>query len=498
MRRTSRSEHQTGSFSQLQRFVFAPSGQMAVRTAFTVRCRAFSVRVMNLCRHWIAATLAAWLLPGTPSALPQNPPVPGESATLIRDGLVIDVLAIETVPQTDILIKNGRIAAIGKTGTLTVPAGAVTVEASGKVIIPGIINARGLAGFVQSPRRPQDHFQRDEVLAQLGTYASYGVTTISTLGPDGSVLAEIRKAIGSELFARVARAVTPIRALAMSTPRAARFPAIRPAFEIVESPAAGRQAVDRLIAEGADLIEFLADADSGKRGDPGSVSTAVLKRAAHHGKRVMVVVPSEASATRLVLAGARIVAGSITDTDVSDAFVRLLLKSNVVYAPALTAESVGFEYGDDVPWLDDRFLRRSLQPGIVGTLRGPIRMQQALDPDRALKLRRFDTARRNLRRIHAASVEIGFASTSGFPGTFQGYSDYREAVLMNRAGMPTMSVIRAFSIGSATALGMEGQRGALCVGCLADLVILNANPLDNIHNLREIHAVLIGGRLSKL
>ena len=471
---------------------------MAVRTAFAVRCRASSVRVINLYRHWGTATLAVWLLPGTPPALPQHPPVPDRSATLIRDGLVIDVLAIETVPQTDILIKNGRIAAIGKTGTLTVPAGAVTVEASGKVIIPGIINARGLAGFVQSPRHPQDHFQRDEVLAQLGTYASYGVTMTSTLGPDGAVLAEIRKAVGSELFESVARVVTPIRALAMSAPGAARLPAIRPAFEIVETSAAGRHAVDQLIAEGADLIEFRADADSGNPGDFGSVSTAVLERAAHHGRRVMIVAPGEASAAELVRAGARIVAGSITDTVVTDAFMQLLLESNVVYAPALTAESVGFEYGDDVPWLDDRFLRRSLQPGIAGTLRGPTRMQQALDPDRALKLRRFATALRNLRRIQAAGVEIGFASTSGFPGTFQGYSDYREAVLMKRAGMSAMSVIRAFSIGSAKALGMGGQMGAISIGCLADLVILNANPLDNIHNLREIHAVLIGGRLAKL
>lgn len=471
---------------------------MAVWTAFTARSRASSVRLISLCRHRMSATLALWMLTGAPHALPQHPPAPGQSATLIRDGLVIDVLGVETVPHTDILVRNGRIAAVGKTGTLTVPAEAVTVEASGKVVIPGIINARGLAGFVQSPRRPQDHFRRDEVLAQLGTFASYGVTTTSTLGPDGAVLAEIRKAIGSELFESVARVVTPIRALATSTPRAARLPAIRPAFQIVESPAAGRQAVDQLIAEGADLIEFRADADSGKLGDPGSASMAVLERAAHHGRRVMIVAQGEASAAGLVQTGARIVAGSITDAVVSDAFVKLLLESNVVYAPALTAESVGFEYGDDVPWLDDRFLRRSLQPGIAGTLRGPTRMQQALDPDRALKLRRFATALRNLRRIQEAGVEIGFASTSGFPDTFQGYSDYREAVLMKRAGMSAMSVIRAFSIGSAKALGLEGQRGALRPGWMADLVILNANPLDNIHNLREIHAVFVGGRLAKL
>ena len=69
---------------------------------------------------------------------------------------------------------------------------------------------------------------------------------------------------------------------------------------------------------------------------------------------------------------------------------------------------------------------------------------------------------------------------------------------MKRAGLSPLEIVRAFSSGSATALGIERQRGALLPGRLADLVILNADPLDNIHNLRELHAVFVGGRLVKL
>ena len=53
-------------------------------------------------------------------------------------------------------------------------------------------------------------------------------------------------------------------------------------------------------------------------------------------------------------------------------------------------------------------------------------------------------------------------------------------------------------MGSAAALGIDHERGLLVPGYFADLVILNANPLENIHNLRELHAVFIGGHLSKL
>lgn len=445
-----------------------------------------------------AAAVAAWLLLAALPALAQGLPESDRSATLIRGAMLIDGQAAEALPQTDILIENGRIADIGPTGTLRAPRGVMIVDAAGKVVIPGIINLRGLAGFVQSPERPQDHFQRDETIAQLGKFAAYGVTTTVTLGPDGAALARIRRDIESGAVRSAARVVTPVRALATSGRGLPRHPGIRAAFQIVESPAEGRRAVDQLASEGAQLVELRAIPDPVRPGNLEAASTAIVERAAHHDLRAMVVTSSNRSASRLVRGGARIVASSITDGEVSDAFLSLLLETGTVYAPALSGETAGFEYGEYALWLNDRYLRRSLDSGISPLLRGPVRMQQALDPDRGLKLHKFDTARRNLRRIQAAGVEIGFASTSGFPGTFEGYSDYREAVLMRRAGIPAMSVIRAFSSGSAKALGIDRTGGALRPGSAADLVILNANPLDNIHNLREMHAVLIGGRLARL
>ena len=205
-----------------------------------------------------------------------------------------------------------------------------------------------------------------------------------------------------------------------------------------------------------------------------------------------------AAASALVQAGVDVLASSVRDREVSDAFVEDMVAAGVAYAPALLVEANAFQFGDLADWLNDRYLRRSLRAGIAGMLRGPVLIRQALDPDRALKGRRFDTARRNLRKLAAGGVRIAFASGSGYPGTFEGYSEYQEAVLMKRAGLTVTEVIRAFSHGSAAALGLEGERGTLEPGRLADLVILNASPLENIHNLRELHAVLVGGRLVRL
>lgn len=448
--------------------------------------------------RWRASVLATSILPLLSAGLTGSLGAESQPPTLIRDAVLIDGIAGEPASGTDILIEDGRIAKIGRTGSLKARTGTVVVEAAGKTVMPGIINVRGLAGLVRSPERPQNHFLRSETLAKLGAFAAYGVTTTATLAPEAAVPRRIQQDVESGRVRSVARPVTPVRALAMAVPNAARLPALRPAFEIVGSAGAGRRAVDSLQAEGAEYIELWDTSDHIESGGVASVSAAIVERASHHGLQVVVVASNEAAASQLVQAGARVVASSISDAVVSDSFISLLLVSDAVYAPALSAESAAFEYGGEAPWLDDRYLRRFLVPGIVGLLRGPVRMRQALDPDRALRLRRFDIARRNLRRIEAAGVKIGLASASGFPGTFEGFSDYREAVLMKRAGMSAMSVVRAFSTGSATALGIEEGRGSLESGHLADLVILNGNPLENIHNLRELHGVFIGGQLVKL
>ena len=433
-----------------------------------------------------------------PLGLPAVPDVAAQTATVIRNARVIDGTGRPPMPAADIVIQGSRIVALSASGSAQIPPGARVIDASGKTVIPGIINLRGLAGLVRSPERAAAPFSRAEIARQLGTYASYGVTTTTTASPPEADLTGIRSSVEAGQSPPAARTLTPLRILTSPQGGTHENSVVARLFHPVHSPAEARTAVDLLAREGADYIEFR----EGRRGPADSrdplVPRAIISQAQRHGLRIVVHARELQSAEALVLDGANVLAASVSDRLVPDKFIEDLLARDAVYAPALSAESIGFEFGDRPRWLDDRYLRRSLQPGITGLLRGPVSVRQALDPDRALKILRFDTARRNLRRLAGAGVRIGLASGSGFPGTFEGFSEYREAVLMNRAGMTAADVIQAFSQGSATALGVSDERGTLRPGQTADLVILNANPLDNIHNLRELHAVLVHGRLASL
>ncbi|MFC4314730.1 amidohydrolase family protein [Steroidobacter flavus] len=96
---------------------------------------------------------------------------------------------------------------------------------------------------------------------------------------------------------------------------------------------------------------------------------------------------------------------------------------------------------------------------------------------------------------HAAGVKI-LAGTDAFDTMiFPGASLHDEFVLLQRAGLPPMEVLRTATTNAAEYLGLQRQYGAIQEGWTADLVLLNANPLEDIRNTREIAAVIVGGRL---
>lgn len=444
-----------------------------------------------------------WLVPARFAAVVGSIAVLGGSAAqevppvFIRDTTLIDGTGQEARAAVDIRLQVGRVSAVGPTGTVRAPAGAMLVDGTGKFVVPGMVNLRGLAGLVRSPAEPPDHFTPSVMARHLATYASYGVTTTATLALDAGTLAATRAGTDSGSPPRQARALSPLLAIGRVRPPGLRGTPIQQLFETIQGRRAATSAVDRLAREGADFIELWVGHTSLHAGELQD-ARAVIRRASRRNLKVSIVTSKLAVALAAVRAGARLLAASITDGEVDQAFVDVMKDTGTVYAPALFAETAQFSYEDRPEWLGDRFLRRSLLPGIAGQLRGPIQVAQALDPDRALKQERFRIAVQNLRKLAHSGVAIGFASGSGFPNTFEGYSDYRECFLMKRAGLTALQVVRSFSSGSAAALGMASDLGAVKAGGYADLVILNADPRENIHNLRDLHAVFVGGVLVPL
>jgi imidazolonepropionase-like amidohydrolase len=99
----------------------------------------------------------------------------------------------------------------------------------------------------------------------------------------------------------------------------------------------------------------------------------------------------------------------------------------------------------------------------------------------------------NLRRLADAGVEIVMGTDAGNIGTVHGPSIHREMRMMVESGLTPLEVLRSATVGGARTMGLEAQAGEVAAGRLADLVILEADPLADIANLEKVHRTIKGG-----
>src|SRR5262245_10195326 len=126
--------------------------------------------------------------------------------TALRGARVLDGTGAAPVDNATIVIRDGRIVAIGPSASITVPSGAEVVDYSGKTIIPGLISAHSHVGIFVGLRASAENYNRDAILRQLKQLEAYGVTTVMSLGLNGPLFYELRPDLhagrvpGADLF----------------------------------------------------------------------------------------------------------------------------------------------------------------------------------------------------------------------------------------------------------------------------------------------------------
>ena len=103
-------------------------------------------------------------------------------------------------------------------------------------------------------------------------------------------------------------------------------------------------------------------------------------------------------------------------------------------------------------------------------------------------------AKRNLKTLVDKGVRIAFGTDTGPPARFQGFFEHLELEMMVEAGLTPMQAIVSATGDAARCHRKAGEFGTLAAGAAADLVILGANPLENIRNTRAIEQIWISGK----
>jgi imidazolonepropionase-like amidohydrolase len=389
---------------------------------------------------------------------------------------LIDGTGQPPVENAVLVVREGRVVAVGPAARVTIPAGAQRIDLSGRTLIPGLINAHGHVGETVGLKSGPELYTADNVLRQLRLYARYGITTVFSLGGDQEAGFRLRDEESSGALDR------------------ARIRVAGPVI-VAATPEEARRKVDEVAALKPDIVKIRVDDNLGTtpKMTP-AVYRAVIDQAHKRGLRLAAHVYYLEDARDLLQAGADVIAHSIRDREVDDGLIQLLKARDVCVCPTLMREVSTFVYESEPAFFSDPFFLREADPVVLAELRDPKR-QESVRASRSAQAYKtaLEVASRNLKRLVDAGVRVAMGTDTGPPARFQGYFEHMELELMAKAGLTPAQVLLSATGDAARCLKLDGQVGTLRPGAWADLVVLTRDPLADVRNTRAIESVWIAG-----
>jgi imidazolonepropionase-like amidohydrolase len=198
-------------------------------------------------------------------------------------------------------------------------------------------------------------------------------------------------------------------------------------------------------------------------------------------------------------------AHSVYDKPVDDAFVKLLKDRKTILCPTLVVfERYGRVFSHQLNLTPEE--QKWGNPEVIASLditkipqdKLPDRVKQALADPKAMMDRinkTYEVALPNLKKLEDAGVTIAAGTDAGNIGTIHGPALFREFQLMKQAGLTNMQILQCATANAAKLFGGEtgAHIGKIDIGCFADLVILNSNPVDDIAHASDIDTVIKNG-----
>jgi imidazolonepropionase-like amidohydrolase len=449
------------------------------------------------------ALLVLW----SAGASAQTGPSPGP-ALAITHVTVIDATGAPARADQNVVIKDGRIVALGRSADTPVPADAEVVDGSRKFLIPGLwdMHAHVMAGARDS----------------LALYLANGVTGVRDM-----------HAYAPEMIFNLRQ---DIEAGKLSGPRIVACgamidgpnPTAGPTALVAADAAQGRAAVQSLKKRGADFIKihskvprdaYFAIADEAKKqGLPfaghvpesvGALETSDAgQRSIEHLTGLWISCSGDEAALRrettealrsgrpedmaLLFRVALKPADSFSEAK-AQALYRRYVKNRTWQTPTLVMIRAFCSLDDPRFTADPRvkyisgFVRRFWDP------KGPL--IRSLVETTAGRKGIYRRSLEEVGKMHRAGVEILSGVDSPFPFCFPGFSVHDELALLVEAGLTPMEALQTATRNPARSLDRPADLGTVEMGKIADLVLLDANPLDDIKNTQKIAAVVSRGKL---
>lgn len=425
---------------------------------------------------------------------------------VVDHATIIDGTAKPPIKNGAIVIHGERIQQIGTRGNIKPGPGTIVIDATGKFVIPGLIDAH--VHFDQSGdvfTRPDAvdlrkvrsyaeelRWTKERLSITFMRYVASGVTSVVDMGGPLWTFEVRDRATKTANAPRVAVAGPLI-----STASELQFVETDPPVIVATTPGMARDLVRQNAGRHPDLTKILFIRGDGDVDKQFAVVKAAAEESHAHGIRVAVHATELETAKLALRAGADILVHSIEDRRVDRDFIDLAKSRNVLYITTLIVNE-GYDevFGQAVKLTDIE--QQIGDPDVIATWSQLAKTPANEIPGGVPAANLRDTQQTqfmNLRLLDSAGIRIATGTDAGNIGTLHGPALHREFELMVAAGMRPAGILVAATRNAAAVMGREADLGTLEKGKYADMVILDADPTRDIHHARKIFKVIKNGVL---
>jgi imidazolonepropionase-like amidohydrolase len=406
------------------------------------------------------------------------PPENTKPVVTIVGAKLIDGSAADPVEDSVIVIEGTRIRAAGPRSHTAVPKGGEIVDGIGKIVIPGLVDVHV-------------HYFGDRAAMERALRAQlyFGVTTVRSIGADTDEhLAAIKDLRAGKIPGP--RIYTAGRGLT--------HPEGHPIARRPAGPDEAREQVRELAAQDVDFIKIWVDSINGTlpKITP-EVRAAIVEEAGKHNIPVVAHTADQEDVYQLGELGVNDFLHTVRDKlPLDEKFIEFAKSRNISFAPTLTVMQRNWYFAENPAALKDPEIRFGMNAESLAVIEKPeVRRKRLDNPELARLKEELASAQRSVKQVSQAGIMLLLGSDSGAGEVASGWGTHNEIGLMVEAGLSPLEVIQiATQRGAERISSQEPEFGVIQAGKIADLLLLDADPLEDIANTRKINRVMQAGQ----
>ncbi len=409
----------------------------------------------------------------------------------IQNVTLIDGRGRAPQPEMSVVIENGRFGEILPTRIASAPRG-IAINGRGKFLMPGIVNSHvHVRGFVPPPNNTDPALMRKADESVLAGFLYCGVTTVVDLANPAERILPLRaderagKILAPHIFAS---------GRAISVPGGHGTMNAGESLLVTSWPETEKQLKEKLEKEQPDIQKIMLE-EFGWGNQPliPTLSDEQLRQVIQfmqlNGVRTIVHIKSELRARQAVFAGIDALAHTPLVGRVSDSYFKLMVAKKIPVSTTLAWDDFFIRSKTAPQFLDEPLYVATMNPVQREDFKrnGQVYREYS-DEFRSYLQAQAPIVKDDLRKLVAAGGIVSVGTDGSYPP-----NALREMELLSQAGIPNLEVIKAATYNGARLLAKQDEFGSIEEGKIADALLLNADPVANINNVRNIAFVMKAG-----